>query len=74
MDGTKTISKNEVLKMPLKGKPKCPVCHTPLSYVYEGSTGYTAEKCLRCMHESLVDTETLEVYRIDRVKPDDRAS
>ena len=48
-------------KMKLKGKPKCPFCGNALIFVYEGSIGYSAVKCKRCSHESIVNTETLEV-------------
>lgn len=60
----KTITKKEVLRMNLRGKPKCPFCNRPLTYVYEGAKGMTGEKCKKCGQEYLVDTETLEVIRI----------
>ena len=50
--------------MKLKGKPKCPCCKNPLSYVYEGATGFTSQKCHRCKQEFLVNAETLEVTQI----------
>ncbi len=50
--------------MNLRGKPKCPFCNRPLTYVYEGAKGMTGEKCKKCGQEYLVDTETLEVIRI----------
>ncbi len=63
----KTIKQADVRKMKLKGKPKCPACSNPLSFVYEGSTGFSSVKCKRCNRESLINTETLEVTLIDKV-------
>ena len=60
------IMLSELHQLRLKGKPRCPVCNTPLTYVYEGSTGYSGEKCKRCNQEFLVNTETLEVFRISK--------
>ena len=50
--------------MKLKGKPKCPSCDNPLTFVYEGAKGMLGEKCPRCKQEFLIDTETLDVFRI----------
>lgn len=61
------ISRDEVSKMALRGKPKCPICNRPLTYVYEGSKGYSGEKCQQCKQEFLVNTETLEVLQITKV-------
>ena len=60
----RTIKRSEISKMKLKGKPKCPTCGLPLTYVYEGSKGFSGEKCQRCKREYLVNTETLEVSKI----------
>lgn len=60
----KVISENQVRKMRLKGKPKCLCCGNPLSYVYEGSRGFTNLKCDRCRNSYLVNSETLEVMLI----------
>lgn len=60
----KTITKTEVNKMKLKGKPKCPACGIPLTFIFEGSTGFSSEKCPRCKQEYLVNTGTLEVIKI----------
>jgi transposase-like protein len=62
----RTITKAEIKKMKLKGKPKCPACNNPLSYVYEGSTGFSSVKCKRCSRESLINTETLEAILIEK--------
>ena len=59
-----TITKSELLKLRLKGKPKCPHCKRPLTFVYEGATGYTGEKCSKCGQEYLVNNETLQVIRV----------
>ena len=61
------ISKSMVDRMKLKGKPKCPNCGIPLTFVYEGSTGYSGVKCQRCKNEYLINTGTLEVTRIRKV-------
>ena len=58
------ISVSEVMKMKLKGKPCCPHCGRPLTFIYEGSTGFSGEKCERCRKKYLVNTETLEVVEI----------
>ena len=63
----KKISQEEVRNVKLKGKPKCPACGTPLTFVYEGSIGFSGEKCPRCKQRFLVNTETLEVLIIDKV-------
>jgi transposase-like protein len=63
----KTITQEEVKSMKLKGKPKCPVCDNPLTFIFEGSTGFSGEKCSRCKREYLVNTETLEVIKITKV-------
>ncbi len=63
----KMISQEEVRKMKLKGKPKCPICNTPLTFVYEGSIGFSGEKCSRCKQRFLINTATLEVLMIDKV-------
>ncbi len=63
----KTIARSEVRKMKLRGKPKCPCCDIPLTFIYEGSTGMSGEKCPRCKQEYLIDTETLEVIKILKV-------
>ena len=60
----KVITKQQLRQFKLKGKPKCPHCHIPLTFVYEGSIGYSGEKCPRCRNEFLVDTETLDVIEI----------
>ncbi len=60
----KMITRSELMSMKLKGKPKCPLCNNPLTYVYEGAKGFTSQKCHRCKQEFLVDTETLEVRQI----------
>ena len=57
----RTITKAEIQKMKLKGKPKCPACNNPLSYVYEGSTGFSSVN-----RESLINTETLEAILIEK--------
>lgn len=62
----KTITRKEVDRMRIKGKPKCPSCGNPFSYIFEGSKGMTEEKCRRCKTTCLVDTETLEVIRIEK--------
>lgn len=59
-----TITKRELSKMRLRGKPKCPHCKRPLTFVYEGATGYTGEKCSKCGQEYLVNTETLQVTMV----------
>ena len=59
-----TITKNQVKRMKLKGKPRCPKCRNPLTFVYEGATGVIGVKCLRCNCETLVNNETLEVTLI----------
>lgn len=64
---TMMIAKSEVQKMKLKGKPKCPACGIPLTFIYEGSTGFLGEKCPRCKQEYLVNTGTLEVIKITKV-------
>ena len=61
-----TISITDVQKLKLKGKPKCPACNPPLTFIYEGSTGYSGVKCKRCGQEFLINTETLEVLRISK--------
>lgn len=61
-----TITKKELSRMPLKGKPKCPHCNIPLNFIYEGSTGFSGEKCKRCNQEYLVNTETLEVIKVEK--------
>ncbi len=58
------MTREQLSNFKLKGKPKCPHCHIPLSFVYEGSTGYSGEKCPRCKNEYLINTETLEVVEI----------
>ena len=60
----RTITQEQLQDMKLKGKPKCPMCGIPLTFIYEGSTGFSSEKCPRCKQEYLVDTGTLEVIRI----------
>ena len=60
----KTISRSELKNMKLKGKPRCPDCNNPLTFVYEGSKGVSGEKCQRCKNDFLVNTETLEVIRV----------
>ena len=60
----KVITKDEVQKMRLKGKPLCPNCSIPLTFVYEGSIGFSGEKCQRCKQTFLVNTETLQVMTI----------
>lgn len=63
---TSTISEDEVRKMKLKGKPKCTLCGIPLTFVYEGSRGYTNQKCERCRNSFLLNSETLEVLLIQK--------
>lgn len=58
------ITKKEVSQLRLKGKPKCQCCNNPLSYVYEGSEGLIGEKCSRCGESFVVNTKTLEVFKI----------
>ena len=62
----RTITRSEVGKLRLKGKPKCPACGNPLSFVYEGSIGFSSVKCKRCSRESLINTETLDVILIEK--------
>lgn len=62
----KTITRSEIGQMRLKGKPKCPACGNALSFVYEGSTGFSSVKCKRCNRESLINTETLEAILIEK--------
>ena len=61
-----TIKKSDVEKLKLKGKPKCPACGNPLSFVYEGSIGYSSVKCRRCNQTSLINTDTLDVILIEK--------
>lgn len=63
----KTITKEQLRKMKLKGKPKCAACGIPLTFIYEGSRGYSGEKCPRCKQEYLVNLETTEVLKITKV-------
>lgn len=64
---TKVISEEEVKQLRLRGKPRCPFCKIPLTYVYEGSSGFTNQKCERCRNSFLVDSGTLEVMLIQKV-------
>ena len=61
---TSVVSQQQVLKLRLKGKPKCPFCRIPLNFIYEGSKGLTGEKCFKCGNSFLVNMETLEVILI----------
>ena len=61
------IARNVVEQMKLKGKPRCPACGNPLSFVYEGSTGYSSMKCNKCSQVSLVNTGTLKAVLIKNV-------
>ncbi len=61
----RTITRKEVQRMKLRGKPRCLACGTPLTFIYEGSTGYSGEKCPKCKQEYLINTETLEVIKIE---------
>ena len=63
----KTITQKQVQNMKLKGKPRCPACGIPLSFIYEGSVDFSSEKCPRCKQEYLVDTGLLEVIKILKV-------
>lgn len=58
------ITRLEVDKMKLKGKPRCPACGNPLSFVYEGSNGFSSMKCNKCSQVSLVNTGTLKAILI----------
>lgn len=55
------ISRQELNRIRLRGKPKCPHCKLPLMFVYEGAKGYTGVKCKRCRQSYLINTENLEV-------------
>ena len=62
----RSISRSDIQRMRLRGKPKCPHCKIPLNFIYEGSKGFTGEKCKRCNQEYLVNMETLEVVKIEK--------
>ena len=63
---TNTVTRKELATLQLRGKPKCVCCGRPLTFIYEGATGFTGEKCSRCGQAYLVNTETLEVRRVMR--------
>lgn len=58
---------NAVMNLRLKGKPKCPACNLPLTFVFEGTTGFISVKCSRCKKTSMINTETLDVHIISKV-------
>ena len=62
----KMITQAEANRIRLKGKPKCPYCRKPLTYVYEDSKGHTGEKCRYCNNQFVINMETLEVFQISR--------
>ena len=61
------VTDDGVKRLKLKGKPKCLACGRPLSFIFEGSTGIVGEKCKKCGQEYLVNTETLEVIKVNKV-------
>jgi transposase-like protein len=67
MPGNTTVNvlKSEVAKMPLKGKPACPYCGRPLTFVYgDVDRGHLGQKCYTCGKTSLVDMACMKAYRI----------
>jgi transposase-like protein len=45
----KRFKKSEIQKMTLKGKPACPYCRRPLTFVYSDvEKGHLSQKCGKC--------------------------
>lgn len=60
------ISKTDLQRMKLKGKPKCPYCQKPLTFIYDDiEKGHLSQKCGNCGKSSVVDTATMEVFVFD---------
>ena len=63
----KAITQEEVKVLGLKGKPKCPACHKPLTYVCgDVSGGHLNQKCGNCGRYALVDMMTMEALPIEQ--------
>ena len=64
--GIRSISPTELNRMKIKGKPRCPYCRKPLTFIYEDvPRGHLNQKCGNCGKPSIVNAETLEVMIID---------
>ena len=60
-----TITNAEAQKYGLKGKPECPCCGKPLTFICKDVTGgHLNQKCGNCGKPSIVDMSTMEVKLI----------
>ena len=62
----RTISRKEVADPGVRGKPKCPYCRKPLTFVCNDvKGGHLNQKCGKCGKGSIVDMGTMEAIAID---------
>lgn len=50
----------------LKGKPKCPYCEKPVSFIYDDIPhGHISQICPNCRHRVLLDVGTMTAHKIE---------
>lgn len=50
----------------LKGKPKCPYCEKPVSFVYDDIPhGHISQICPTCGHKVLLDVGAMTAHKIE---------
>ena len=65
--GRKTITSKEAEGYGLKGKPKCPCCGKPLTFICgDVEKGHINQKCVNCGKPALIDMRTMEAVAIEQ--------
>lgn len=61
----RTYTVSDLSKMKLKGKPRCPYCERPVSFVYaDMPQGHISQRCPNCGHQVLVDVGSMTAHKV----------
>ena len=55
----------DLSKLKLKGKPKCPYCGKPVSFIYDDLPhGHISQLCPNCGRKVMLDVGTMTAHKI----------
>ena len=61
----RTYTFGDLSKMKLRGKPRCPYCERPVSFIYaDMPQGHISQRCPHCGHQVLVDVGSLTAHKV----------
>lgn len=61
----RTYTYGDLSKMKLRGKPRCPYCECPVSFIYADiPQGHISQRCPNCGHRVLVDVGSMTAHKV----------